>query len=242
MKNLEGRCIFLSAFPEMDHDSVLAGATLLWSAHTGNRIIAASDAFGQLTGFQRSEIVGKDISALVGPDTAREAVGMIDYLFRMAIQGKVHAKFYDSNQSGFCASFDLRVIRDATGNATYFAALVDPQRRPSVTSQELISACARQVFDVWKATFPVGVQLPVRITSAFSAMVDSLHLSVAGPAGPTLSGGARQQDTGAISLEQTLATGACRPRAGTAAFNSSFVGVAGTDAQMLLSKILEAIV
>lgn len=83
-------------------------------------IVFCNEAFEQLTGYQREEILGRNCRFLQGPDTNQEQVGKI----REAIKGEdvvvVELLNYRKDGSSFWNTLHLGPIYDADGRLTYF--------------------------------------------------------------------------------------------------------------------------
>jgi PAS domain S-box-containing protein len=96
--------------------------------HAGgdNAVIHVSDAFEAHTGYDRSDIVGKNLSILQGPETEPEAVRRFRFLIETAQTGTVRITNYRKDGSAFRHAVEMRPIFSDNGEPLYFVAAQRP--------------------------------------------------------------------------------------------------------------------
>ena len=87
-----------------------------------NPIVFANDAFCQLSGYPREEIVGRNCRFLQGPDTDRAAVASIAAAVRAVMPVKVDILNHRKNGEPFWNRLLMAPVRNALGELTYFFA------------------------------------------------------------------------------------------------------------------------
>jgi PAS domain S-box-containing protein len=87
-----------------------------------NPVVFANDAFCRLTGYERSEIVGRNCRFLQGPDTNREAVSRIRRAVAMAEAIEIDIRNYRKDGTPFWNRLLLAPVHDAAGALAYFFA------------------------------------------------------------------------------------------------------------------------
>jgi len=94
---------------------VIADATL-----PDKPIVYCNPAFEQITGYDRSEIIGHNCRFLQGPDTDRAAVAQIRVALQKQHDCKVVLKNYRKDGTPFWNELTISPVRDSSGTVTHF--------------------------------------------------------------------------------------------------------------------------
>ncbi len=87
-----------------------------------NPVVFANDAFCQMTGYGRDEIVGRNCRFLQGPETDPETVNRIRAAVADARPLEIDIRNYRKNGEGFWNRLLLEPVRDSHGALAYFCA------------------------------------------------------------------------------------------------------------------------
>ncbi len=87
-----------------------------------NPVVFANDAFCRLSGYDRTEIVGRNCRFLQGPDTDPESVARIRQAVKQAVSIEIDIRNQRRNGELFWNRLLLAPVRDAAGELRYFFA------------------------------------------------------------------------------------------------------------------------
>lgn len=103
-----------------------------------NPIVFCNEAFQQLTGYHRDEVLGRNCRLLQGPDTDRETVARVRHAIESGEDIAVDLLNYRKDGSTFWNAFYLSPVRDDGGTIRfYFASQLDVTER--VEAQKTIA-------------------------------------------------------------------------------------------------------
>lgn len=103
-----------------------------------NPIVFCNEAFQQLTGYDRDEVLGRNCRFLQGPDTERETVARVRHAIERGTDIAVDLLNYRKDGSTFWNAFYLSPVRDDDGTIRfYFASQLDVTER--VEAQKTIA-------------------------------------------------------------------------------------------------------
>ena len=120
--------------------SVSQGVIIKDHAH---RITYANDRFVQITGFERSEFIGRDCNFIYGPKTDS---GAIEEIKKHLQEGRpFNGEFfsYRKNGEGFWNEMSITPVKDSVGRATQFVCVVRDVTARKLQEKELHASQAR---------------------------------------------------------------------------------------------------
>ncbi|EOD17658.1 hypothetical protein EMIHUDRAFT_75737, partial [Emiliania huxleyi CCMP1516] len=85
----------------------------------GARIVAANEAFAQLTGHAREDVIGRNCRFMQGPRTEQDAVRRVVESVRCARQGQVELTNYKADGTAFRNLLSLQPVHDSNGVYRY---------------------------------------------------------------------------------------------------------------------------
>jgi PAS domain S-box-containing protein len=98
-------------------------SSVLCSSAPGTPVVIVSDAFEAHTGYKTSEVIGRSLSFLQGPNTEAEAVEKFRNLIANGEAGTVQITNYRADGSEFVHECDFRPVRDSQDVITHFIAI-----------------------------------------------------------------------------------------------------------------------
>ncbi len=101
-------------------------SVVVCDAGPGNAVLFVSDAFEAHTGFCRTEVIGRNLAFLQGPETEAEAVESFRDLMRTGRAGRIRITNYRKDGARFLHECEFRPVRDGSGDITHFIAIQRP--------------------------------------------------------------------------------------------------------------------
>ncbi|MBL0375485.1 PAS domain-containing protein [Rhizobium sp. KVB221] len=96
------------------------------STQPGNPIIFANDAFLELTGYAREEVLGQNFNFLMSHGTDGDALARLDAAFSSASRGGSEICYRRKDGSEFWSAIQINPVRDHSGSVVqHFASFVD---------------------------------------------------------------------------------------------------------------------
>ncbi len=117
---------------------VITEADTLDAPH-GPRIVYVNDAFERLTGYTKSEALGRTPRILQGPETDRQQLARIRHALQNNEPIRCEVLHYDKSGQSYWLELDITPLFDAERNCTHFVAV---QR--DITQRKLREAALRQ--------------------------------------------------------------------------------------------------
>jgi PAS domain S-box-containing protein len=85
-----------------------------------NPLVSFNDAFCQLTGYAKDELLGRNCRFLQGPDTHPEAVSALRYAVGAGTSGIATLMNYRKDGSAFLSCVQILPVRDEDGRIIFF--------------------------------------------------------------------------------------------------------------------------
>ncbi|PJI91527.1 PAS domain S-box-containing protein [Yoonia maricola] len=111
---------------EDTRNAAIDSSAVVCLAAPGVPVLYVSDVFEAHTGYTPTEIVGRSLSILQGPDTEPEAVALFRKLIEEAKPGLIKITNYRKDGTPFTHECALRPISDSNGTVTHFVAIQKP--------------------------------------------------------------------------------------------------------------------
>jgi PAS domain S-box-containing protein len=120
-------------------------------------IIYVNEAFERMTGYDRTEAVGRDIRFLDGPETDRLAVEKLRTAYRARTECAVELKLHHKDGTPFWCALAIAPVQDPSGRVTHFVGVLtditgrkqaeESVRRSEQRYRSLVEASASIVWD-----------------------------------------------------------------------------------------------
>ncbi|MCU0547005.1 MAG: PAS domain S-box protein [Oscillatoriaceae cyanobacterium Prado104] len=111
-------------------------------------VVYCNPAFEKITGYDRSEIIGRNCRFLQGPDTDRAAVDRIRVALREQHDCKVVLKNYRKDGTPFWNEFTISPVRDSNGCVTHFIGV-----QSDITDRKLAEEALQQAEAKYRSIF-----------------------------------------------------------------------------------------
>jgi len=116
------RNVFSEDMPnDLHHHSITIS-----DAGPSNNILWVNAQFEKHTGYNRDEVIGKNMLFLQGPETAKEAIQLFQYFIKNSLPGKIMILNYRKDGSKFWHICQFRPIFNAAGETTHFLTIQRP--------------------------------------------------------------------------------------------------------------------
>jgi len=112
-------------------DAAPVGMAISGPAYEDNPIAYVNDQFEAITGYKESELIGRNLRLLQGPETASEPLADLREALDIWAPVIVELKNYRTNGSPFWNHLALAPIVDETGTVSNWVGIQEPIDRPS---------------------------------------------------------------------------------------------------------------
>lgn len=93
---------------------------------SGRKVAFTSESSDTKSNQSSRQVMGRDISTLFGPETAPEAIAMLNYLMKNCVAGRVVLLAYFNSSTPSWFSFYIRPLKSRASNANRFLLLISP--------------------------------------------------------------------------------------------------------------------
>ena len=118
--------IFMAAV-DKPVDQVLKKSVLLTEADADGGVLFVTTEFERHTGYTLTDVFGRNLRMLQGPDTSQDAKDLFRYLIRNRKPGLVDIVNYRKDGRPFLHCVDIRPVRNKWGVVTHFLAIQHPK-------------------------------------------------------------------------------------------------------------------
>lgn len=128
----------ISALEEIEESVVITEADPIDDA--GPRIVWVNEAFTDLTGYARSQLIGERLGVLVGPQTDENTLARVWGALRAGEPIQVEAVNYRSNGTPYVAAWNVAPVRSEEGRVSHWVSIqrdvTDQKRREEQLAYE----------------------------------------------------------------------------------------------------------
>jgi len=125
MKKLMLKNLLKGDISSLLSETLAEKSAVLCTADSFKPAIFVSPVFEQQTGYTASEVIGRSLSFLQGPDTSPNAVSMIRYLLNNRLSGTIKILNYTKSGRPFWNSLYIAPVFDTSDSVSHYVSIQD---------------------------------------------------------------------------------------------------------------------